>query len=441
MWRVIFVALYMLAATPAVATLNIEITRSAEGAARIAVVPFGWYGQGAAPVDVAAVIAADLHRSGLFSPVVVKDMLEKPDDAAAVDFKNWRVIEVPNLVVGRLYNVGPDKTGEDIYTLRFHLFDVYQAKVLQEMTLQGRKKELRYRAHQISDLIYQILTGQRGAFTTRIAYITKGLNVKGGGRYTLFVADADTENALPVFVSPEPIFSPAWAPDGKRIAYVTMEKRRQQVYVQDTTTGQRDLVANFMNYNGAPAWSPDGKKLALALSQDGNHEVYVLDIETRVLKRITNHWGIDTEPAWTPDGRNLVYTSEQGGSPQIYQYTFSSGEIKRLTFEGKQNLRASYSPDGRLLTFIHRTEDRQDHVAVMDVATGLVRVLTDTGLDESPSFAPNGSMIIFATTKIDERHQRGVLSAVSVDGRVQQMFSLPPGAGDVREPTWAPFGH
>jgi len=199
-------------------------------------------------------------------------------------------------------------------------------------------------------------------------------------------------------------------------------------------------LANFMNYNGAPAWSPDGNKLALALSQDGNHEVYILDVESRVLKRITNHWGIDTEPAWAPDGRSLVYTSEQGGSPQIYQYFIGSGEVKRLTFEGKQNLRASFAPDGRSLTFIHRTEDRQDHVAVMDIATGLVRVLTDTGLDESPSFAPNGSMIIFATTLRTGNNQRGVLSAVSVDGRVQQRFSLK-GTGDVREPAWAPFVH
>ncbi len=411
------------------ASLTIEITRGVEAALPIAVVPFGWEGGGAPPLDIAAVVEADLKRSGQFDPLPRADMLSRPVAGQAIQFRDWRILGVPHLVVGRLLPLGDGR-----YAVEFQLYDVFRAKALKGLRYTVQRSRLRSVAHRISDEVYEALTGIRGAFNTRIVYVVRKTGADGQSRYTLELADADAANARPILRSREPILSPAWSPDARFLAYVSFERRRPEIFLQEIATGRRERLAGFKGLNGAPSFSPDGKRLALVLSKDGNAEIYVMDLQSRKLSRITRHWAIDTEPTWAPDGASLAFVSERGGSPQIYRYFFEDGRIERLTFEGKQNLRPDFSPDGRLLTFINLDEKGRYRVAVLELETGIMRILTDTELDESPSFAPNGSMIIYAT----EIQGRGVLSAVSVDGRVQQRFQVE-GEGDVREPSWSPF--
>jgi len=411
------------------AALTIEITQGAEGALPIAVVPFGWTGD---PADrpahePGAIIAADLGRSGRFKPLDQQDMLARPSSGQEVDFRDWRALAMENLVVGQVSPNGPGG-----YLVRFQLFDVYRGEQITGYSIPTTARDLRATAHQIADIVYETLTGQPGAFATRIAYVTSERNADGSERVVLEVADADGYDPQTIVSSSEPLMSPAWSPDGRRIAYVSFEKRQPSVWIQEVFTGRREKIASFKGINGAPAWSPDGRQLALTLSKDGNPDIYVMDLARRSLRRITDHWAIDTEPAFSPDGRHLVFTSDRGGAPQIYRVPASGGNAERVTFEGDYNARASYSPDGSELAVVTRVNGRF-RIGVVDLQSRGLRVLTDGSLDESPSFAPNGSMIIYATRV----QGRGVLAAVSTDGRVRQRLGFQ--SGDVREPDWSPY--
>jgi TolB protein len=430
----------LLASSAARAVLNIEITQGVEGAVPVAIVPFAWEkpvphqqlpaalaAPKKAPLDVAAIVSADLARTGRFDPLPPKDMLARPNVDSKINFANWRIFQSENLVVGTLKYLGADR-----YKISFRLFDVFKGKQLEGFSLSTSGSDLRRAAHQVSDIIYQKLTGERGAFTTSVAYVTAASAGKIK-RYTLWVADADGFNPQSMVRSHEPILSPSWSPDGTRLAYSSLEDRGHQVvFVQDVASGRREKVSSYRGINGAPAWSPDGKSLALTLSKDGNAEIYVIDLGGGKERRLTRHWAIDTEPVWTPDGKSIIFTSDRGGRPQLYRVAVRGGRAERLTFEGKYNSRASVSSDGKQVAMIHRTDGKY-RVAILDLDSGNLRVLTDGTLDESPSFAPNGSMIIYATSA----GERGVLKAVSVDGRVHQRITVP--EGDVREPAWSPF--
>ena len=423
----IAVVLLVLPVAAPQATLEIEITSGVNTASPVAIVPFAWQGEGAAPaVDVADVIGADLTRSGRFKAIASKDMLEKPAQASAINFDNWKVIGVNDLVIGR---IKPTAGG---YAVEYQVFNVYTHQQLMGFSVATTAARLRYTAHFISDTIYQKLTGQRGAFTTRIAYVEVG----GGGAYSLIVADSDGYGAQPILQSPrQPILSPAWSADGRQIAYVSFESGQPAVYIQDLTTGKREMISQRAGLNGAPAFSPDGKSLALTLSSSpGNPDVYVMDIATRQLRRITTSDAIDTEPVWSPDGLSLYFTSDRGGSPQIYKVGIQGGEPQRITFDGSYNANPRIAPDGKSLAFVHR-EDGNLHIAVMDLASGTLQTITDGGLDKSPSFAPNGSMIIYAATYKNQ----DVLEEVSVDGQVHERLSERQGGVDVHAPVWGPF--
>ena len=409
--------------------LTIEITKGAEGALPIAVVPMRWEGEPGRPPpeDVSAVVSADLARSGRFKPLPREDMLERPSQGSEVDFRDWRAVNVDNLVVGRIRPNGPGG-----YLVRFQLFDVYRGEQLAGYSIPTTAADLRGTAHSIADLVYEALTGEPGAFATRIAYVSSIAAGDDRSRVQLQIADADGANPQTIVSSLEPLLSPAWSPDGRRIAYVSFEQGRPSIWVQEVFTGRRERITDYPGINGAPVFSPDGRRMAMTLSKDGNPDIFVLDLGTRELKPLTRHGAIDTEPAWSPDGREIVFTSDRGGSPQIYRMPATGGDPVRLTFEGGYNASATYSPDGRRLALVTRDGEAY-RIGVLELGNRSLRIVSEGRLDESPSFAPNGSMIIYGS----RAGGRGVLAAVSTDGRVRQRLELR--TGDVREPVWSPF--
>ena len=408
--------------------LVIEITEGIDTALPIAIVPFGWESATVVPLDVTGIVSADLQRTGLYEAIDPGDFLSQPTNIDDVRFRDWRLLDANNLIIGNITQES------DVYLIEFYVFDVFQGKRLISYALRANKQNLRNAAHQISDIVYEALTGEKGAFATRIAYVSV-IESNGKKRYSLQVSDADGFGPQSLLTSPEPILSPSWSPDGKHIAYVSYEERRPRVYIQEVSTGQRQVVSSYPGLNGAPVWSPNGREIALVLSKDGNPDIYVMDVASKNIRRITKSAAIDTEPTWSPNGRQLVFTSDRGGTPQLYRISAKGGRSERITFEGRYNARPRFSPDGEFLAMVHVSNNNRGvyRIAVLDMDIGTLRVLTDGELDESPSFSPNGSMIIYAT----ELDGRGVLSAVSTDGRIRQRLSFED--GDAREPVWSPF--
>ena len=410
------------------AVLRIEITEGGEGALPIAIAPFVWDGAGSPPEDIAKIISADLARSGTFKPVAEEDLVSRPRSGADVRYENWKTSGVDNLVIGRLKAVGPDA-----FVLQFQLFDVYKEQQIVGHSWPVQTGQLRKFAHEISDIIYEKITGLRGAFNTEVAYVSSITANDGSKKYLLEIADSDGHDPFNILTSERPLMSPSWSPDAQRIAYVSFENRRASaIYVQVIGTGKRKKVSSVQGINGAPVWSPDGRRLALTLSHKGNPDIYVLEIDSGRLTQLTRNGAIDTEPTWDPSGTTIIFTSDRSGGPQLYEIPVNGGRAQRLTFEGSYNASGTVSPDGKLIAMVHG--DRGSYkIAVMERDTSQLRVLTDGKLDESPSFAPNGTMIIFAAAG----SRRGVLGAVSTDGRMKQRFTL--SEGDVREPEWSPY--
>ena len=409
------------------AVLDIKITQGIEQSLPIAIIPFSWsQASQVAPVDLSSIIGNDLKRSGRFDVMDEQDLTQRPSTFDEINFGDWRKLGMENLLIG---NISLTDNGD--YEVNFRLIDVYRGNQIAGFGKTVKPGLLRRTAHQISDVIFEKLTGIPGAFATRIAYIT----VKQTGenkRYTLQIADADGFNIQVLLESKEPLLSPSWSPDGKKIAYVSFEGKNSAIYIQEILTGQRQRIAAFPGINSAPDWSPDGSRLAMTLSKDGNTEIYVMNLNNKSLQRLTNHSGIDTEPAWSPDGQKIAFTSDRSGGPQIYEIDARGGRPKRLTFEGKYNARPEYSPTGKYMALVHAVSGSY-RIGVLDLDQAYINTLTDAHLDESPSFAPNGSMIIYATTG-----GRGAqLAAVSTDGRIHQRLGLQ--KGDVREPAWGPF--
>ena len=407
------------------AVLEVEITQGVEGAIPIAIAQF--QGSGAVSERVDGVIESDLHNSGLFDTLPPTRF---PADAAAPggpDLSAWRATGVDYLVTGAVEPDGPDH-----YRVRAELWNVLSAQPVRDLSVRAAAGSLRRAGHQIADRIYEELTGERGAFDTRIAYVAVRQRPDGARRFLLQIADSDGHGAQTVYDSPQPLMSPTWSPDGRRIAYVSFESGRAAVYVQELATGKRRQVSGGQGAHSAPAWSPDGRRLAMAISVNGNFDIHVLELASGRLSRLTHHRAIDTEPSWSADGSEIYFTSDRGRGPQIYRIPASGGTARRVTFEGRYNASADVAPDGRELALVH-LGDGGYRIATFDLAHASVQVLTQGRLDESPSFAPNGRLILYAT----QHRGRGVLAAVSRDGRIQVRLSTPD--EDVREPAWGPY--
>ena len=424
-WLTILGSLWL--AQPARAELRIEVTRGVSAGMPIGVVPFGYSGPGSQPLDVAQVVSDDLLSSGRFAPMARKDMLEKPSSGAEVDFQDWRLLNTQVLVVGRVTPINAEE-----YSIQFQVFDVYKREQILGYRMPSTRAAMRASAHYVADMIYEKLTGIKGVFSTQVAYVT----VTGTGKqrnFELLVADADGANPKVISSSPDPIMSPSWSPDGRKLAYVSFEGGTSSIYVQILRTGFRQKVSSRRGVNGGPVCHPDRRRLALTLSASrGNLYIYVLELTNGRLERLTNHPAIDTEPEWRRDGRGLYFTSDRSGGVQIYELDVLDKKAQRVTREGSYNARPRLSPDGKTLSMV--TLDRGNYrIAVMNLERASLQVLSNGNLDESPAFAPNGQTLIYAARE----GSRGVLATVSADGQIRGRIAS--ADGDVREPVWSPF--
>lgn len=407
-----------LPAVPALAQFRVEIKGVGLTQLPIAIAPFR--GEAQSPQKISAIVQADLERSGQFVGVDASDA--SLDESSRPDLAQWRQKKADSLVSGSV-----TRQPDGRYDVRFRLWDVVKGQDLGGQSFVITEGDLRLAAHRIADFVYEKLTGERGVFSTRIAYVTKS-----GGRYSLWVADADGENAQSALSSPEPIISPAWSPTGGQLAYVSFESRKPVVYVHDVATGRRRLIANFRGSNSAPAWAPDGRSLAVTLSRDGGSQLYLIDANGGEPRRLMQSSGIDTEPVFSSDGRSIYFVSDRGGSPQIYRVSSSGGNAERVTFSGSYNISPSVSADGQWLAYISRIGGAFK-LHVMDLKSGTVTAITDTTADESPSFAPNSKLIVYAT----QQQGREALMTTTLDGRIKARLAGK--SGDIREPDWGPF--
>ncbi|WP_109511157.1 Tol-Pal system beta propeller repeat protein TolB [Pseudomonas ovata] len=407
---------------------NIMVTSGSDRATPIAVVPFGWQGGNVLPDDMAEIIGNDLRNSGYYTPVPRQNMISLPVQASEVVFRDWKALGTQYVMVG---NITPSGGRLQV---QYALFNVATEQQVYAGNVSGTTDQLRDMSHYIADQSFEKLTGIKGAFSTRMLYVTAERFSEANTRYTLQRSDYDGARAVTLLQSREPILSPRFAPDGKRIAYVSFEQKRPRIFVQHIDTGRREQITNFEGLNGAPAWSPDGSRLAFVLSKDGNPEIYVMNLASRQISRVTNDSSIDTEPFFGKDGSTIYFTSDRGGKPQIYKTSVSGGGAQRVTFTGNYNANPKLSADEKTLVMIHRQEGFTNFkVAAQDLARGSVKILTDSNLDESPTVAPNGTMVIYAT----RQQGRGVLMLVSINGRVR--LPLPTAQGEVREPSWSPY--
>lgn len=426
-WVVVLV--FLLSSQQLLAQSAIEITRGSDKATPIAVVPFGWQGGTPLSEDLAQITANNLRNTGMFAPFDRANMLSYPTQASELFARDWKILGVEYVVVGQIKR----DPAVDRFEVVFSLYNVLREEVLLTRTVTGSQAQLRDMAHHLSDQIFEEITGIRGAFNTKLLYVAAERYSPTNTRFTLQRSDYDGARAVTLLQSREPILTPSYAPDGQRIAYVSFESRRPEIYVHYVQTGRRERITSFEGLNGAPAWSPDGEHLAFVLSRDGNPEIYVMNLASKQMRRITNHFAIDTEPTWM-DNNTIVFTSDRGGRPQVYKQDLRTGVSERLTFVGNYNANAKLSVDGRTMVMVHRQDGyRNFQIATQDLERGNLRVLTETSLDESPTVAPNGTMLIYAT----RQQGRGVLMLVSTNGRARS--EIPTQFTDLRVPSWSPY--
>ncbi|WP_225580454.1 Tol-Pal system beta propeller repeat protein TolB [Pseudomonas sp. PDM16] len=407
---------------------NILVTGGSDRAIPIAVVPFGWQGGSVLPEDLSTIIGDDLRNSGMYAPIPRQNMISLPTSAAEIIYRDWQALGAQYVMVGSIVPNGGR------LQVQFALFNVATQQQVVAGTVGGTTDQLRDMAHHVADQAFEKLTGIKGAFSTKMLYVTAERFGVNNTRYTLQRSDYDGARGVTLLQSREPILSPRYAPDGRRIAYVSFEQRRPRIFMQHIDTGRREQLTNFEGLNGAPAFSPDGNRLAFVLSKDGNPEIYVMDLGSRQIQRVTNSGSIETEPFWGKDGQTLYFTSDRAGKPQIYKQSIHGGAAQRVTFTGNYNANPKLSADEKTLVMIHRQDGFTNFkVAAQDLVTSRLRILSETSLDDSPTVAPNGTMLIYAT----RQQGRGVLMLVSTNGRVR--LPIPTAQGDVREPSWSPF--